>query len=61
MNSMPLRQHESLRVLAEGIATEQYGFVFAGDNRRLQEGLEVSLGEIIDSGSIENFLRANGG
>lgn len=49
-----------LRVLTEGIATEQYGFFFAGENRALQEGLDVSLGEIIDNGAIENLLRAHG-
>ena len=44
-----------LRVLTEGIGTEQYGFVFAGDNRALQESFDVSIGEIIDNGAIENL------
>lgn len=44
-----------LRVLTEGIATEQYGFVFAGENRALQESFDVSIGEIIDNGAIENL------
>jgi len=48
-----------LRVLGEGISTEQYGLVFARDNRALQEKLDVSLRKIIDSGAVENLLRAH--
>jgi len=49
-----------LRVLRQGIATEQYGLVFAGDNRILQERLDESLNRIFDNGTIENLLRAHG-
>jgi len=49
-----------LRALSDGISTEKYGFVFAGDNRFLQEKINAGLDQVIESGIDIDLLQLHG-
>ncbi len=49
-----------LRVLSEGITTEKYGFVFAGENHSLQKMFNAGLAELTAMGTDRVLLEMHG-